>query len=40
MKTNKLTSLVITPEELLDHRGQGYIYLRSLGIGPPYFWER
>lgn len=22
------------------HRAQGYVYLRSLGIEPPYFWER
>jgi uncharacterized damage-inducible protein DinB len=22
------------------HRGQGYVYLRSLGIEPPPFWER
>lgn len=22
------------------HRGQGYVYLRSLGITPPPFWER
>lgn len=22
------------------HRGQGYVYLRSLGIEPPFFWER
>lgn len=22
------------------HRGQGYVYLRSLGIEPPHFWER
>lgn len=22
------------------HRGQGYVYLRSLGIQPPFFWER
>ncbi len=22
------------------HRGQGYTYLRSLGIEPPFFWER
>ena len=21
------------------HRGQGYVYLRSLGIEPPFFWE-
>lgn len=24
----------------IHHRGQGYVYLRSLGIGPPPFWER
>jgi uncharacterized damage-inducible protein DinB len=22
------------------HRGQGYVYLRSLGIEPPPFWDR
>lgn len=24
----------------IHHRGQAYVYLRSLGIEPPYFWER
>ncbi len=24
----------------IHHRGQGYVYLRSLGIVPPFFWER
>lgn len=24
----------------VHHRGQGYVYLRSLGIAPPFFWER
>lgn len=24
----------------VHHRGQGYAYLRALGIEPPYFWER
>lgn len=24
----------------IHHRGQGYVYLRTLGIEPPYFWER
>ena len=24
----------------IHHRAQGYVYLRSLGIEPPYFWER
>ena len=24
----------------IHHRGQGYVYLRSLGIEPPAFWDR
>jgi uncharacterized damage-inducible protein DinB len=24
----------------VHHRGQGYTYLRALGIQPPFFWER
>ncbi len=24
----------------IHHRGQGYVYLRELGIEPPHFWER
>ncbi|MFS8616658.1 MAG: DinB family protein [Solitalea sp.] len=24
----------------IHHRGQGFAYLRSLGIAPPFFWER
>jgi hypothetical protein len=24
----------------IHHRGQGYVYLRVLGIEPPHFWER
>lgn len=24
----------------IHHRAQGYVYLRSLGIEPPHFWER
>jgi uncharacterized damage-inducible protein DinB len=24
----------------IHHRGQGYVYLRSLGIEPPHFYER
>lgn len=24
----------------VHHRGQGYTYLRALGIEPPFFWER
>ncbi len=24
----------------VHHRGQGYVYLRALGIEPPHFWKR
>jgi len=24
----------------IHHRGQGFVYLRLLGIQPPFFWER
>jgi uncharacterized damage-inducible protein DinB len=24
----------------IHHRGQGYAYLRALGVEPPPFWER
>ena len=24
----------------IHHRGQGYVYLRALGIQPPEFWDR
>lgn len=24
----------------IHHRGQGYVYLRSLGVEPPMFWDR
>ncbi|HEX2845759.1 MAG TPA: DinB family protein [Chitinophagaceae bacterium] len=24
----------------IHHRGQGYVYMRALGIEPPYFWDR
>jgi hypothetical protein len=24
----------------IHHRGQGFVYLRALGIEPPAFWER
>lgn len=24
----------------IHHRGQGYVYLRSLGLEPPAFWDR
>ncbi len=24
----------------IHHHGQGTVYLRALGIGPPAFWDR
>ena len=27
-------------ENEIHHRAQSYVYLRTLGIEPPYFWER
>jgi uncharacterized damage-inducible protein DinB len=29
-----------TIDNEIHHRGQGYVYLRALGIEPPPFWER
>jgi uncharacterized damage-inducible protein DinB len=37
-KTYNLLLYVIDNE--IHHRGQGYVYLRSLGITPPPFYER
>ncbi len=36
--THNLILYVIDNE--IHHRGQGYVYLRSLGIEPPHFYER
>lgn len=36
---NYWTMLYIIDNEI-HHRGQGYVYLRGLGIEPPPFWER
>ena len=38
MRVNDLVLYVIDNE--IHHRGQGYVYLRALGIEPPAFWER
>jgi uncharacterized damage-inducible protein DinB len=32
--------LLYAIENEIHHRGQGYVYLRALGIAPPPFWER
>lgn len=33
-------SLLYFVDNEIHHRGQGYVYLRALGIEPPAFWER
>ncbi len=37
-KVHELLLYVVDNE--IHHRGQGYVYLRALGIEPPPFWER
>jgi uncharacterized damage-inducible protein DinB len=39
--TDRLHGLLLyVIDNEIHHRGQGYVYLRSLGIEPPPFWER
>jgi len=41
MYTDKLTGLLLyVIDNEVHHRGQGYAYLRALGVAPPPFWER
>lgn len=35
-----LSRLIYALENEIHHRGQGYIYLRMLGVEPPAFYER
>jgi uncharacterized damage-inducible protein DinB len=37
-KVHELLFYVIDNE--IHHRGEGYVYLRALGIEPPPFYER
>ncbi len=34
------SSLFYFIDNEIHHRAQGYVYLRSLGIQPPFFWDR
>ena len=34
------TSILYLIDNEIHHRGQGYVYLRALGIEPPAFWDR
>ncbi len=35
-----ISSLLYFIDNEIHHRGQGYVFLRTLGIEPPFFWER
>lgn len=35
-----LSSILYFIDNEIHHRGQAYVYLRTLGIEPPPFWER
>lgn len=35
-----LSSIQYFVDNEIHHRGQAYVYLRTLGIEPPFFWER
>jgi hypothetical protein len=34
------TSILYFIDNEIHHRAQAYVYLRSLGIEPPFFWDR
>lgn len=35
-----ISSILYFIDNEIHHRGQGYVYLRALGIEPPFFWVR
>lgn len=39
-ESSGINSLLYGIDNEIHHRGQGYVYLRALGIEPPPFWER
>jgi len=39
-KGTVISSILYFIDNEIHHRGEGYVYLRSLGIQPPFFWER
>lgn len=39
-ETTIYEALLYLMDNEVHHRGQGYVYLRALGIEPPPFWER
>jgi uncharacterized damage-inducible protein DinB len=39
-KQTALSAALYALDNEIHHRGQGYVYLRLLGLEPPPFWER
>jgi uncharacterized damage-inducible protein DinB len=39
-ESSGLNTILYCIDNEVHHRGQGYTYLRALGIEPPPFWER
>ena len=39
-KSSGMATIQYAIDNEIHHRGQGYVYLRALGIEPPPFWER
>jgi len=39
-KMSGLATIQYAIDNEIHHRGQGFVYLRALGIEPPHFWER
>ncbi len=39
-KSSGIGTILYTIDNEVHHRGQGYVYLRALGVEPPAFWER
>ncbi|MBL8217205.1 MAG: hypothetical protein JNK87_41170 [Bryobacterales bacterium] len=35
-----INTILYAIDNEIHHRGQGYVYLRALGVEPPPFWER
>jgi hypothetical protein len=35
-----LDTIIYLIDNEIHHRGQGYVYLRALGVEPPAFWDR
>lgn len=40
LRVSVIQSILYFKDNEIHHRGQGYVYLRALGIEPPFFWER